>query len=90
VKTVVEIPDQLLQRARRIAAARRQKLNDLVIEGLKGAIGNGGRQPIHHPNAKGSSSQGFEWLKEWRALARKNRAKEANPSAAKTVSRMRR
>jgi len=88
MKTVVDIPDALLRRARKVAVARRKKFNDLVVEGLTDALSNGARGSDGRKYVTRESAEAT-WLADWRRLARKNKVSELM-SAAKVVSGMRR
>ena len=88
MKTVVDIPDALLRRARKIAVARRKKFNDLVVEGLTDALSSGARGSNGRKHVTRESAEAA-WLAGWRRLAQKNKVSELM-SAAKVVSAMRR
>jgi len=97
MKTTVDIPDHLYGQARKLAAARGQQIAALITEGLQKLVvtqlpppaakaGNNGKaRPTPLP------PKAARWLADWRALGQQKPAKGTPaPSAAETVSRMRR
>ena len=94
MKTTVEIPDDLYGKVRKLAASRGQRVATLIAEGLQKLVVAGIPQRQPRNGRAGHvvlPAAAAHWLAEWRALSRRNPEKPAHsPSAAESVSRMRR
>lgn len=97
MKTTVDIPDDLYDQARKLAAARSQQVAALITEGLQKLVIAQQAHPRSKAGKNGKTHQSVlpaeaaQWLAEWRALGQQHPAKGSKtPSAADLVSRMRR
>lgn len=96
MKTMVEIPDKLYSKVRKLAAARHQHIGALITEGLQHLVM---AQPAllraAAPKKRGrrtavSPPQAARWLSEWRVLGERSTVNEQTASASEIVSQMRR